>query len=208
MIVEYLGAKEINGSLIVLDNIDNVSYEEMCQIVLSDGTSRQGRVIQIDGRRVVIEVFEGTRSLSLHNVKTRLKGHPMQMPLSVEILGRTFNGAGVPIDGLEELFADKVCDINGLPINPIAREYPRDYIATGISSIDVMSTLIRGQKLPIFTGAGMKHNELASQIVRQAHLQGVDDDRFAIVFASMGVSADVAEYFKASFSAKDHCRRQ
>ncbi|MBR6534133.1 MAG: V-type ATP synthase subunit B [Clostridia bacterium] len=200
MIVEYLGAKEINGSLIVLDNIDNVSYEEMCQIVLSDGTSRQGRVIQIDGRRVVIEVFEGTRSLSLHNVKTRLKGHPMQMPLSVEILGRTFNGAGVPIDGLGEIFADKVCDINSLPINPIAREYPRDYIATGISSIDVMSTLIRGQKLPIFTGAGMKHNELASQIVRQAHLQGVDDDRFAIVFASMGVSADVAEYFKASFS--------
>ena len=200
MIVEYLGAKEINGSLIVLDNIDDVSYEEMCQIVLSDGTSRQGRVIQIDGKRAVIEVFEGTRSLSLHNVKTRLKGHPMQMPLSVEILGRTFNGAGMPIDGMGEIFADKVCDINGLPINPIAREYPRDYIATGISSIDVMSTLIRGQKLPIFTGAGMKHNELASQIVRQAHLQGVDDDRFAIVFASMGVSADVAEYFKASFS--------
>lgn len=200
MIVEYLGAKEINGSLIVLDNIDDVSYEEMCDIVLADGTCRQGRVIQIDGKRAVIEVFEGTRSLSLYNMKTRLKGHPMQMPLSAEILGRTFSGAGVPIDGMGEIFADKVCDINGLPINPIAREYPRDYIATGISSIDVMSTLIRGQKLPIFTGAGMKHNELASQIVRQAHLRGVDDDRFAIVFASMGVSADVAEYFKASFS--------
>ncbi len=200
MLVEYLGAKEINGSLIVLDNIEGASYEEMCEIVLADGTMRQGRVIQTDGKRVLIEVFEGTRSLSLYNIKTRLKGHPMQMPLSEEILGRTFSGAGTPIDGLGEIFADKVCDINGLPINPIAREYPRDYIATGISSIDVMSTLIRGQKLPIFTGSGMKHNELAAQIVKQAHLQGVEDDSFAIVFASMGVSADVAEYFKRSFA--------
>ena len=200
MLIEYLGAKEINGSLIVLDNIEDVAYEEMCDIVLADGTARQGRVIQIDGKRVVIEVFEGTRSLSLHNMKTRMKGHPMQLPLSMEILGRTFSGAGVPIDGLGEIFADKICDINGLPINPIAREYPRDYIATGISSIDVMSTLIRGQKLPIFTGAGMKHNELAAQIVRQAHLQGVEDDSFAVVFASMGISADVAEYFKSTFA--------
>ena len=108
MLVEYLGAKEINGSLIVLDNIEGASYEEMCEIVLADGTMRQGRVIQTDGKRVLIEVFEGTRSLSLYNIKTRLKGHPMQMPLSEEILGRTFSGAGTPIDGLGEIFADKV----------------------------------------------------------------------------------------------------
>ncbi len=200
MIVEYLGAKEINGSLLVLDNIDNVSYEEMCEIVLQDGTARKGRVIQIDGKRAVIQVFEGTRSLSLYNMKTRMKGRPMELPLSAEILGRTFNGAGEPIDGLGEIFADKMMNVNGLPMNPVAREYPQNYITTGISGIDVMSTLIRGQKLPIFSGSGMPHNELAAQIVRQARLAGVDNDNFAIVFASMGVSKDTADYFKRCFS--------
>ncbi len=200
MIVEYLGAKEINGSLLVLDNIDNVSYEEMCEIVLQDGSIRKGRVIQIDGKRAVIQVFEGTRAMSLYNMKTRMKGRPMELPLSAEILGRTFNGAGEPIDGLGEIFADKMLNVNGLPMNPVAREYPRNYITTGISGIDVMSTLIRGQKLPIFSGSGMPHNELAAQIVRQARLAGVDNDNFAIVFASMGVSKDTADYFKRCFS--------
>ncbi len=200
MIVEYLGAKEINGSLLILDNIDGASYEEMCEITLADGSVRSGRVIQIDGKKVVIQVFEGTRTLSLYNVKTKMKGKPMQLPMSAEILGRTFNGAGVPIDGLGEIFADKMLNVNGLPLNPVAREYPQNYITTGISSIDVMSTLIRGQKLPIFSGSGMPHNELAAQIVRQARLAGVDNDNFAIVFASMGASKDTADYFKRCFS--------
>lgn len=200
MIYEYLGASEINGSLLVLDNIDDVAYEDMCEIMLSDGTQRKGRIVKIDGKRAVIEVFEGTAGLSMFNIKTRMMGTPMKLPLSEEILGRTFSGAGVPIDGLGEIFADKMMDINGRPINPVSRVYPQNYISTGISAIDVMSTLIRGQKLPIFTGSGMNHNELAAQIVRQAKLCGAENESFAIVFAAIGVKNDVADYFKTCFA--------
>ncbi len=199
MILDYIGVKEINGSLIVLDNVDNVSFEETVDIRLDNGTIRKGRVVQIDGDRVVIQVFEGTSSISLENTKTRFTGHPMEMKLSPEIMGRIFNGAGKPIDGLGEIFPDKKMNINGLPINPVSRVYPKNYVNTGISSIDVLSTLIRGQKLPIFSGSGMKHNELAAQIVRQAKISGSDNDNFAVVFAAMGVQNDVAEYFKKSF---------
>lgn len=199
MIIDYIGVKEINGSLIVIDGIKDVSFEEVVGIRLDDGTVRQGRVVQIDGERVVVQVFEGTRGISLKNTKTRLKGHPMEMPLSPEILGRVFDGAGRPIDGLGDIFPEKKVDINGTPINPVSREYPRNYINTGISSIDVLTTLIRGQKLPIFSGSGMKHNELAVQIARQAKISGDKDEKFAIVFAAMGVKNDVADYFRRSF---------
>ena len=199
MIIDYIGVKEINGSLIVIDGIKDVSFEEVVGIRLDDGSVRQGRVVQIDGERVVVQVFEGTRGISLKNTKTRLKGHPMEMPLSPEILGRVFDGAGRPIDGLGDIFPEKKVDINGTPINPVSREYPRNYINTGISSIDVLTTLIRGQKLPIFSGSGMKHNELAVQIARQAKISGDKDEKFAIVFAAMGVKNDVADYFRRSF---------
>ena len=199
MIIDYIGVKEINGSLIVIDNVGNVSYEEVVNIRLESGEIRQGRVVQIDGKRIVVQVFEGTRNISLENTRTRLKGHPMEMALSPEILGRVFDGAGRPIDGLGDIFPEKKVNINGTPINPVSREYPRNYINTGISSIDVLTTLIRGQKLPIFSGAGMKHNELAVQIARQAKISGEEKGNFAIVFAAMGVKNDVADYFKRSF---------
>lgn len=199
MIIEYAGVSEINGSLVVIDGIRDVSYEEIVDIRLSNGTVRQGRVVQIEGDRIVVQVFEGTRDISLENTVTRLTGHPMEMPLSREIIGRILDGAGRPIDGLGDIYPEVKRDINGTAINPVSRIYPRNYINTGISSIDTLSTLIRGQKLPIFSGSGMKHNELAVQIVRQAQIQGADEHNFAIVFAAMGVKNDVAEYFRRSF---------
>ena len=199
MILDYMGLEEINGSLIVLDDVENASFEEVVDIRLTDGTMRQGRIVQMDGKRVIIQVFEGTRNISLDNTRTRLKGHPMEMPLSPEILGRVFNGAGRPIDGLGNIYPVKRANINGTPINPVSRIYPKNYINTGISTIDTLMTLIRGQKLPIFSGSGMKHNELAVQIARQAKISDDNGDNFAIVFAAMGVKNDVAEYFRRSF---------
>ncbi|WP_283607143.1 V-type ATP synthase subunit B [Faecalispora anaeroviscerum] len=199
MILDYIGVKEINGSLIVLDDVENASFEEIVDIRLDNGTMRQGRIVQMDGKRVVIQVFDGTRGISLNNTRTRLRGRPMEMPLSPEILGRVFDGSGRPIDGLGNIFPQKRMNINGTPINPVSRVYPVNYINTGISSIDTLMTLIRGQKLPIFSGSGMSHNELAVQIARQAKITGADGDNFAIVFAAMGVKNDVAEYFRRSF---------
>nr|WP_319488323.1 V-type ATP synthase subunit B [uncultured Caproiciproducens sp.] len=199
MILDYIGLQEINGSLIVLDNVENASFEEVVDIRLDDGTMRQGRIVQMEGGRVVIQVFEGTRGISLDNTSTRLMGHPMEMPLSPEILGRVFGGSGRPIDGLGDIFPVKKGNINGTPINPVSREYPKNYINTGISTIDTLMTLIRGQKLPIFSGSGMKHNELAVQIARQSKISDDSGSNFAIVFAAMGVKNDVAEYFRRSF---------
>ena len=199
MILEHIGLKEINGSLVVLDDVDNASNEEMVELHLDDGSVRAGRIVKIDGKRVVIQVFEGTRGVSMVNTRTRLSGHPMKLPLSPEILGRVFDGLGRPIDGMGEVYPTCRRDVNGAPINPVSRVYPRDYINTGISSIDALATLIRGQKLPIFSGSGMKHNELAVQIVQQASIK--DNSEFAIVFAAMGVKNDVAEYFRRSFES-------
>lgn len=199
MVIDYVGVKEINGSLVVIDGVKGVSFEEIVVLRLDNGTERQGRVVQIDGERIVVQVFEGTRQISLKNTKTRLTGRPMEMPLSPEIIGRVLDGAGRPIDGLGDIFPDKYANINGTPINPVSRIYPKNYINTGISSIDTLMTLIRGQKLPIFSGSGMKHNELAVQIVRQAKISGADSSNFGIVFAAMGVKNDVAEYFRKSF---------
>lgn len=197
MVLEHLGLNEINGSLVVLDGVKGAANEELVELKLDNGASRVGRIVKIDGERVVIQVFEGTRDLSLVNTQTHLTGHPMEIPLSGEILGRVFDGLGRPIDGMGDVYAECRRDVNGEPINPVSRIYPRNYINTGISSIDALATLIRGQKLPIFSGSGMKHNELAVQIVRQASIG--DDEDFAIVFAAMGVKNDVAEYFRNSF---------
>ena len=199
MVFEYIGVKEINGSLIVLDNVDCPSYEETVEIRLDNGTVRHGRIVAIEGRKAVIQVFEGTSGIALDNTRTRLTGHPVELPLSGELLGRVFSGSGEPIDGLGDIYPECRRNINGVPINPVSRIYPRNYISTGISSIDTLITLIRGQKLPIFSGSGMKHNELAAQIVRQARISGDDAANFCIVFAAMGVKQDVADYFKRSF---------
>ncbi|MEM1486053.1 V-type ATP synthase subunit B [Oscillospiraceae bacterium PP1C4] len=196
--LQFVGLDEINGPLVALQGVSSVSFDEMVSLKMNNGETRFGRVVQIDGDRAVIQVFEGTRGMSLENTKTTLLGHPMEMPLSSELLGRTFNGAGRPIDGLGEIFSEKSQDINGKPLNPVTREYPRNYINTGISSIDALATLIRGQKLPIFSGSGMSHNKVAVQMVRQSRLSGTDE-KFVIVFAAMGVKNDVADYFRRSF---------
>lgn len=199
MSLQYLGLDEINGPLVFLDHVEGVGYEEMVEIRCKDGSRRMGRVVQLEGSRAAIQVFEGTNGLGLTNTKTRFKGKPMELPLSLELLGRVFNGAGRPIDGLGEIYAEKSADINGLPLNPVSRVYPRNYINTGISSIDALMTLIRGQKLPIFSGSGMPHNELAVQLVKQAKISDGDGKNFCIVFAAMGVKNDVADYFRRSF---------
>ncbi len=197
--LQYVGLKEINGPLVVLDNVDNASFDEVVEIRLDDGTQRLGRVVEISGKRVVLQVFEGTKGLSMTNTRTKFTGKPMELALSGEILGRVFSGAGKPIDGLGDIFPEKTADINGHPLNPVSRTYPRNYINTGISSIDALMTLIRGQKLPIFSGSGLSHNKLAVQIVRQAKIAEDNGQGFAVVFAAMGVKNDVADYFRRSF---------
>jgi len=197
--LQLLGLSDVRGSLIALDHVKNVSNEEMVSIELADGSTRIGRVTEIEGERAVIQVFEGTDGMSKTNVKTKLLGHPMELGLSREILGRTFNGVGEPIDGLGEVYPEKFEDVNGKPLNPVSRVYPRNYIQTGISAIDGLNTLIRGQKLPIFSGSGLPHDQLAIQIVRQAHLTGEDSENFCIVFGAMGVKNDVADMFRRSF---------
>ncbi len=195
---DYRGLKGINGPLVIVEGVSGVGYEELCTIKLNDGTERLGRVIEVNRDKAVVQVFEGTAGLSLTNNSTSFIGKPMELGVSRELLGRIFNGMGKPVDGMGNIFVKKYIDINGYPINPVSRQYPKNYIHTGISSIDMLMTLIRGQKLPIFSGSGMSHNQLAAQIVRQAQIGS--DANFAIVFAAMGVKHDVAEYFLKEFT--------
>ncbi len=199
MKIQYSGLKDINGPLVCLEGVDGVAYDEIASLQLADGSKRLGRVVQMEGDRVILQVFEGTSGLSLENTRTEFHGKPLEIPLSTEMLGRVFNGAGRPVDGLGPVFAEKTGDINGRALNPVARVYPRNYIHTGISSIDCLMTLIRGQKLPIFSGSGLSHNKLAVQIVKQAKLAEEKGQDFAVVFAAMGVQNDVADYFRRSF---------
>jgi V/A-type H+-transporting ATPase subunit B len=201
MKVEYIGVKEVNGSLLILDGFKDASYEEMVDIELEDGTTKVGRVIELRDSIAVVQVFEGTTGISNVNTRTSLRGESLKLNLSKEILGRTMDGIGRPIDNLGAIRPDVKWDVNGEPINPIARKYPRNYIQTGISAIDGLTTLIRGQKLPVFSGNGLPHNILAVQIARQAQLsaESGENDNFAIVFAAMGVKNDVAAYFQKSF---------
>ena len=199
MAIEYLGLSEINGPLVVLEGVENAAYDEIVEFQISEKEKKLGRIIAAYKDKVLIQVFEGTEGLSLENTRTRLTGHPMEVSLSEDMLGRTFNGIGVPIDGLGPITSDVRRDVNGLPLNPVTRLYPRNYIRTGISAIDGLTTLIRGQKLPIFSGNGLPHDRLAAQIVQQASLGDSSDEKFAIVFAAMGVKYDVADYFRKTF---------
>lgn len=199
MAVEYMGLSKIEGPLVVLDGVKNASYEEMVEITAEGGEHKWGRIIEVYEDKAVIQVFEGTSGISLTNTKTKLTGKPLEIQLSKEMLGRIFDGIGRPIDGLGDIYPDEMRDINGSPINPVARRYPNNFIQTGISSIDCLNTLIRGQKLPIFSGNGLPHDNLAVQIVRQATLSNGEDDNFAIVFAAMGIKHDVETYFRRSF---------
>ena len=199
MKIQYSGLKDINGPLVCLEGVSGVAYDEIAELQLENGSKRLGRVVQMEGDKVILQVFEGTSGLSLENTRTSFKGKPLELPLSTEMLGRVFNGAGKPVDGLGPVYAEKTGDINGRALNPVARTYPRNYIHTGISSIDCLMTLIRGQKLPIFSGSGLSHNKLAVQIVKQAQIAKESGQEFAVVFAAMGVQNDVADYFRRSF---------
>lgn len=199
MSIEYMGLSEINGPLVAIEGIKGGSYEEIVEITVDKKEKKIGRIVEIYDDRAVIQVFEGTDSMSLNNCHTKLTGHPMEIGLSEDILGRTFNGIGIPTDGLGPINAETRRNVNGQPLNPVSREYPRNYIRTGISAIDGLTTLIRGQKLPIFSGNGLPHDQLAAQIVRQASLGDDSDEQFGIVFAAMGVKYDVAEFFKRTF---------
>ncbi len=199
MSLQYVGLKDINGPLVALEGVSGVAYDEIARLRLNDGTERIGRVVELEGDKAILQVFEGTNGISLENTRTIFSGKPLEIPLAPEMLGRVFNGAGKPIDGLGPVFPEKMGDVNGQALNPVARQYPRNYIHTGISSIDALMTLIRGQKLPIFSGSGLSHNKLAVQIVKQAKLTGEGSGDFAIVFAAMGVQNDVANYFRRSF---------
>ena len=199
MAVEYLGLSEINGPLVVLEGVQGAAYDEIVEMTVGGTTKKIGRIIEIYGDKAIIQVFEGTDGMALRNTHTRLTGHPMEIAVSEEMLGRTFNGIGQPIDGLGDIISDIRMDINGQPLNPVSREYPRNYIRTGISAIDGLTTLIRGQKLPIFSGNGLPHDQLAAQIVQQASLGDNSDEKFAIVFGAMGVKHDVADFFRRTF---------
>ena len=170
MSIEYLGLSSINGPLVILEGVMDASFEEIVEMKVDGRETKLGRIIQLDEDKAVIQVFENTANMSLSNTRTKLTGHPMEIPLSEDILGRVFNGLGQPIDGLGEIVSDIHRDVNGKPMNPVRREYPRNYIRTGISAIDGLTTLIRGQKLPIFSGNGLPHDQLAAQIVKQASL--------------------------------------
>ena len=199
MSIEYLGLSAINGPLVVLEGLQGAAYDEIVEMRVNRKEKRLGKIIEINEDKAVIQVFEGSESMSLDNVHTKLTGHPMEIGLSLDMLGRTFNGIGQPIDGLGEIDVEVRKDVNGQPLNPVTRKYPRNYIRTGISAIDGLTTLIRGQKLPIFSGNGLPHDNLAAQIVQQASLGDGSDENFAIVFAAMGVKYDVAEYFRRTF---------
>ena len=206
MSVSYLGLSEIKGPLVALEGVKNASFDEIVELTVESIHGKEkktGRIIEIYEDKAIIQVFDGTENMSLMNTHTKLTGHSMEMALSEDILGRTFNGIGKPIDNMGPVISDIKRDVNGKPLNPTEREYPRNYIRTGISAIDGLTTLIRGQKLPIFSGNGLPHDRLAAQIVKQASLSGAsdkkDEEELVIVFAAMGVKYDVAEYFKRTF---------
>lgn len=197
MKVQYIGLEEINGPLVFIKTPKNIVFEEQVVIELKNGEKRIGDVIRLDKDITTIQVYESTTGMNSKDIKTEFMGTPLMIDLSKQMLGRVFNGTSNPIDGLGEIKPDVRRDINSKPINPIAREYPKNYIQTGISSIDVLMTLIRGQKLPIFSGSGMNHNELTEKIIRQANIN--DSGDFAVVFGLMGAEYETAEYFKKSF---------
>ena len=199
MKVKYLKPDKAEGPLIVMDKVKNAVYDEMVDIELLGKEHRLGKVIQIDQEKVIIQVFQGTSGISLNNVSVSFSGKPMEISLSKEILGRIFNGTGKPIDGAGDIYSPKNYNINGRPMNPVARLYPRNYIQTGISSIDGLITLIRGQKLPIFSGDGLSHNLLAAQIVKQARISDDAMGSFAVVFVAMGIKHDEADFFRKTF---------
>ena len=197
MKIKYIGLEQINGPLVFIKTPKDVSFEEQVQITLKNGEKRIGNVLRLDEDITTIQVYKGTDDINIKNVQTEFMGEPLKLKLSPLMLGRVFDGAGNPIDGLGEIDARIRRDINSKPINPIARKYPRNYIHTGISAIDGLMTIIRGQKIPIFSGSGLNHNELAERIIRQSNI--TNGEKFAIVFGLMGAEFETAEFYRKSF---------
>ena len=198
MVTEYNTIEEIVGPLVFLDDVDHATVEELVEVELPSGEQRRGKVLEVNRNRVLIQLFEGTRGVDITRTKVRFLGRSLELSVSPDILGRIFNGLGMPIDDGPAIIPEKKLDINGDPINPYARVYPQEFIQTGISAIDGLNTLVRGQKLPIFSGFGLPHSELAAQIARQATVPG-KDTAFAIVFAAMGITFEEANYFIRDF---------
>ena len=198
MMKEYRTIHEVSGPLMVVEKVEGVTYDELGEIELADGTLRRCQVLEVDGDKAVVQLFESSAGINLRDSKVRFLGHPLQLAVSGDMLGRVFNGMGQPIDGGPEILPEKYRDINGLPMNPAARDYPNEFIQTGVSTIDGLNTLVRGQKLPIFSGSGLPHAQLAAQIARQAKVLG-DEGNFAVVFAAIGITFEESEYFVNEF---------
>ena len=198
MIKEYRTIHEVVSPLMVVEQVEGVTFDELCEIQLPSGEIRHGKVLEVNGDRAVVQLYESAAGINLRDSKVRFLGHPLELAVSEDMLGRVFNGMGKPIDGGPELLAEAHLDINGLPMNPAARAYPAEFIQTGVSTIDGLNTLVRGQKLPIFSGSGLPHKELAAQIARQARVLGADD-KFAVVFAAIGITFEESEFFVQEF---------
>ena len=200
MIKEYRTIQEINGPLMVVKKVSGVTYDELAEIELPDGSVRRCKVLEVNGDSAVVQLFESSAGINLAESKVRFLGHPLQLGVSADMLGRVFNGMGQPIDGGPEILADEYRDINGLPMNPAARDCPNEFIQTGVSTIDGLNTLVRGQKLPIFSGSGLPHNVLAAQIARQAKVLGDEAANFAVVFAAIGITFEESNFFVEEFT--------
>lgn len=196
--LEYKGVSSISGPIIMVENVKGVGYDELVSVKTQTGEVRLGKVIQVSQKAVTVQVFEGTTGLSPTATRTRFLGHSLEVPVSTEMLGRVMNSYGEPIDGHPRFFTEEKRDVNGYPLNPTAREYPKDFIQTGVSAIDGLASLVRGQKLPVFSGPGLSHNELAAQIVRQAQIRNANEP-FNVVFIAMGLGHDDADFFRKSF---------
>ena len=198
MIKEYKTIHEVASPLMIVEQVEGVTYDELCEIQLPTGAIRRGKVLEVNGDKAVVQLYESAAGINLAGSKVRFLGHPLELAVSEDMLGRVFNGMGQPIDGGPDILADEHLDINGLPMNPAAREYPAEFIQTGISTIDGLNTLVRGQKLPIFSGSGLPHANMAAQIARQAKVLG-DDAKFAVVFAAIGITFEESEFFVREF---------
>ncbi|MGM0608604.1 MAG: V-type ATP synthase subunit B [Candidatus Muiribacteriota bacterium] len=195
---EYRTIKEVAGPLMVVDKVEDVKYEELVEIELQNGEIRRGKVLEISEERALVQLFESAAGLDIHNSKVKFLGKGATLSVSPDIMGRVFDGGGNPIDNGPKIIPDKQPDINGVPLNPFARDYPNDFIQTGVSAIDGMNTLVRGQKLPIFSVSGLPHNLLAAQIARQASVKKQEEE-FAVVFAAMGITFEEAQFFQEDF---------
>ncbi|GEN56226.1 V-type ATP synthase beta chain [Halolactibacillus alkaliphilus] len=198
MLKEYKTVSEVVGPLMAVEGVEGVKFDELVEVQLQTGEIRHGQVLEVHNDKAMVQIFEGPSGINIKDTKVRFRGKPLSIDVSEDMVGRVFNGLGEPMDGGPDIIPEQSLDVNGQAINPIARDYPDEFIQTGISAIDHLNTLVRGQKLPVFSGSGLPHKELAAQIARQAAVLN-SDEKFAVVFAAMGITFDEAEYFMEDF---------